>query len=127
MILSIVSQFEEKQADLREGGQMKEKQKRKRKPWFRLLIGCLYHGAYTPVSYSLRQWLFDMIRPENLSIVAYDGMFRQGYCALADPDMNLTCWGQVNVIEGHYQYGFCEIETPLTSQKTCSDTPHQSV
>lgn len=101
--------------------------KKKRKPWLRLLIGALYFNADYPPSYGFRQWLFDMARPENLSIIAYEGMNKQGYCSLADPDMNLCCWGQVKVIEGHYQFDFCEIETPVTSPKTCSETPHQSV
>ncbi len=102
------------------------KVKRKRRPWFRLLIGALYFNSDYPLSYCFCQWLFDMIRPENLSIIAYEGMDRRGYCSLADPDMNLCCWGQVKVIEGHYQFDFIEAEPPVTAPKTCSKTHHQS-
>lgn len=106
---------------------MNEKGKpKKKKPWFRLLVGALYFNAGYPLSYCFRQWLFDMARPENLSIITYEGMERQGYCSLADPDMNLRCWGKVDVIKSCYQFGFLEVETPVTPPKTCSDTLHQN-
>lgn len=100
--------------------------RRRKRPIIRSLIGCLYFHGNQPVSYCLRQWIFDMIRPENLSIMAYDGMKHQGYCALADPDKDYDCWGQVKVIPSLYQFDFHEYETPVTSPKTCSDTPWQS-
>ena len=107
---------------------MKEEQKakRKRRPAIRLLIGSLYFHYNQPVSYCFRRWLFDMVRPDNLSVLMYSGMVEQGYCSIADPDRDFECWGSVNVNTTCFGFSCDEKKIAATSQKTSSNISHQS-
>lgn len=106
---------------------MKKSQKRKRKPWFRLLIGRLYFHRNLPVSYCFRQWLFEMVRPENLTVYQHCYVPGEEFYAVMDPDMERSFWGEVKIAEDVFQPLSDEALKAIISPKTCSDTPHQSV
>lgn len=103
-----------------------DKLKWKRLPWYRLLAIHLRYHRERPLSYRLRKWLFDMVRPVKLTALLYEGMFNQGYCSIADPDTDFDCWGQVYVDLLNPGRPFEIKIIPVTSPKTCSETSHQS-
>lgn len=102
------------------------KPKKKKRHWFRSLIGRLYFHVDLPVSYCLRRWLFEMVQPENLTVIQLCYVPGEEQYALMDPDMNRICWCLVKVDENVFQPLPAEALAAIISPKTCSDTSHQS-
>lgn len=84
-------------------------------------------GNDLPISYCIRRWLFEMVKPENLTVIQFCYVPGEESYALTDPNLNRICWGSVKVGEGVFQPLPAESLAAIISPGTCSDTSHQSV
>lgn len=92
--------------------------------WFRYLIHKLINGFDLPASYCFRLWLFEMVRPKNLTVKQFCFVPGEEFYELIDPDETLMTWGSVKVGENVFQPMPEEVLKEIISPKTCTETPH---
>lgn len=103
-----------------------KKAKRRKMSWSRYLIHKLINGFDLPASYCFRLWLFELVKPKNLTVKQFCYVPGEERYELIDPDVNRMTWGSVKVGEDVFQPLPEESLKAIISPKTCIETSHQS-